>query len=88
MPSTWNETDRSCGTCLCFDRFERPADTSGRPAASGRGLCRLDPPLRLPREFAPEASAGSRVRKEDIRWGWPEVEEADYCVSGFTRRTK
>lgn len=41
--------------------------------------CHRSPPVRLPRRFSDEASAGNRVRQEEILWGWPEVYAGDWC---------
>ena len=41
--------------------------------------CRHDPPVRLPRAFAADATPGARVRDERILWGWPKVAEFDWC---------
>ena len=44
-----------------------------------RGECRLNPPARLPRQFASHASEGSRVRDETLIWGFPKVNSSDWC---------
>lgn len=41
--------------------------------------CHLHPPVRLPRKFAGDATAESRVRQEELIWGWPVVEFDDWC---------
>lgn len=42
--------------------------------------CHKVPPVRLPREFSQDATAGNRVRNEMVRWGWPEVApHVDWC---------
>ncbi|MGY4224432.1 hypothetical protein ACVMIH_001793 [Bradyrhizobium sp. USDA 4503] len=41
--------------------------------------CRRSPPVRLPRKFDPDASAGNRVRDESLIWGWPVVQPTDWC---------
>lgn len=43
------------------------------------GECHFSPPVRLPRRFSSEANAGSRIRDEEILWGWPEVRLTDWC---------
>lgn len=43
------------------------------------GECRLSPPVRLPRQFAPDATSGFRERIETIMWGWPSVPDAGWC---------
>jgi hypothetical protein len=43
------------------------------------GECRLQPPVRLPRRFADDATAGNRVRDEEVLWGWPKVKSNDWC---------
>ena len=43
------------------------------------GECRRHPPVRLPRQFAPAATATSRVRDEALIWGWPAVDEDGWC---------
>jgi hypothetical protein len=48
----------------------------------GDGACHLHPPVRLPRRFTGEASAGNRVRDEEIFWGWPQVKPDDWCGDG------
>jgi hypothetical protein len=63
---------RSCGSCANYG----PDDDT----------CRRDPPVRLPRTFAPSATAESRVRDEHILWGWPKVAEFDWC-GRYKRRT-
>lgn len=41
--------------------------------------CRHDPPVRLPRKFDDKATAGNRVRLENLEWGWPHVNSTDWC---------
>ena len=53
----------SCSECRFYDH----------------GKCRRHPPVRLPRRFAKEATPSSRVRDEELTWGWPEVGEEDWC---------
>jgi len=54
----------------CFDCDHYAADP---------GECRRHPPVRLPRQFAPQATAASRERDEHLIWGWPTVGEDDWC---------
>jgi hypothetical protein len=56
---------RECRNCAKFD------------AASH--TCRAAPPVRLPRAFSDKATAGNRVRDEQLIWGWPDVEPYDWC---------
>lgn len=60
-----SERDWVCVTCVFYDadHFE----------------CRRHPPLRLPRRFSSEASAGNRVREENIIFGWPQTGPNDWC---------
>jgi hypothetical protein len=46
-----------------------------------RGIhCRLHPPVRLPRKFSEtRTTLDSRMRDEEIIWGWPEVRRLDWC---------
>jgi hypothetical protein len=67
--------DDCCGNCLAFDRR----------ADSLLGLCRLAPPVRLPRAFAEGATPGNRVRSERLVWGWPEVAHSDWCLEHVRR---
>jgi hypothetical protein len=46
------------------------------------GTCHFDPPVRLPRRFDESATAGNRVRDEELLWGWPVVKEDDWCGKG------
>lgn len=41
--------------------------------------CRAAPPVRLPRQFTPDATAGNRVRDEALIWGWPRTKPDDWC---------
>ena len=50
----------------------------GREGVSGLE-CHKSPPVRLPRQFAPQSDAGNRVRDETLIWGWPHVERSDWC---------
>ncbi len=54
-----------CKTCEYFDpsKFE----------------CHKSPPLRLPRKFVDSATAGNRVRDEELIWGWPETKPNEWC---------
>jgi hypothetical protein len=38
--------------------------------------CRKSPPVRLPRRFI---EPGSRMRDEEVSWGWPSVLDSDWC---------
>jgi hypothetical protein len=53
----------ACDNCLFFLRNE----------------CHLHPPVRLPRKFEKEASASSRIRNEEIIWGWPKTRYDEWC---------
>lgn len=59
------DNGRKCDTCNFFNR-----ETSE---------CRRSAPVRLPRKFAYGATAGSRVREEELLWGWPKVRPNDWC---------
>lgn len=41
--------------------------------------CRKLPPVRLPRTFTNDATAGNRIRNEQLIWGWPAIEMRDWC---------
>ncbi len=47
--------------------------------ANDQGECRRSPPIRLPRQFTTEATAGNRVRNEELLWGFPLVATVDWC---------
>lgn len=65
--------DAACQACKFFN-----ADTSE---------CRKSPPVRLPRRFDSSATAGNRVRDEELLWGWPIVKADDWCGE-FSRRER
>ncbi|QOG20433.1 hypothetical protein [Bradyrhizobium sp. SEMIA] len=58
-------SDASCCRCALYEVSD--------------GTCRANPPVRLPRKFEPEATAGNRVRDETLIWGWPAVHRHDWC---------
>ena len=43
------------------------------------GECHLNPPSRLPRKFDAQATAGNRVRDEELIWGWPLTGPKNWC---------
>jgi hypothetical protein len=43
------------------------------------GECHLNPAVRLPRKFDASASAGNRIRDEEIIWGWPLTGPKNWC---------
>jgi hypothetical protein len=53
-----------CANCNYFDKY---------------GMCRFNPPIRLPRRFDERATKDSRVRDERLIWGWPIVNPTDWC---------
>ena len=70
--------------CADCRHFKRDLDFSNwhapeAPRRLSTGLCRAAPPVRLPREFAPGATAEARQRVETVRWGWPAVKDTDSC---------
>lgn len=54
---------RCCGNCLYFRL----------------NTCRFNPPVRFPRAFSEYATPKNRERDETIMWGWPFVDEDDWC---------
>lgn len=58
-------TDATCRRC----QFYEASDST----------CRFNPPVRLPRKFSEEATAGNRVREEALIWGWPVIDRYDWC---------
>lgn len=50
------------------------------------GECHKSPPVRLPRRFDGQATAGNRVRNEEVIWGWPSSKPLDWCGE-FLRAT-
>lgn len=58
-----------CLGCAFFERYH----------GTETGECRISPPVRLPREFSQDATAGNRVRNEEVRWGWPVVKTDQWC---------
>jgi len=59
------ERDATCKAC----KFYEASDST----------CRINPPVRLPRKFDANATAGNRVREEALIWGWPSVDRYDWC---------
>lgn len=41
--------------------------------------CHRSPPVRLPRKFTADATAGNRVRDEAVTFSWPEIKPTDWC---------
>jgi len=60
-----SEPDWICTTCVFYDAevFE----------------CHRHAPVRLPRRFSNDATAGNRVRDESLIWGWPKTGPHDWC---------
>lgn len=64
----------ACRSCVFFVKTR----------VTNYGECHRYPPIRLPREFATDATVGNRVRNETIRWGWPIVTVYEGCGEGRT----
>ena len=58
-------SERLCVSCMFYEVRD--------------GTCRHNPPVRLPRKFEENATAGNRVRNETLLWGWPSVNDKDWC---------
>ena len=54
-------------------------DTCNSCKFFGGDGCHLNPPVRLPRKFNEHATAGNRIRDEELIWGWPPVGPNDWC---------
>ena len=58
-------SEKTCETCKWWRASDR--------------TCHAAPPIRLPRKFDENATAGNRVRDESLIWGWPVCGSDDFC---------